>query len=156
MYAARRSELTLVHTAEYPIFGPGNRQVGIEPGIRIAFQDGILRIPLEGKIRTQQGRMVDAGPIREWLDQHPLNGDQDAGFFEVAQAPSPVTEDELTAITMAAASLDSERLEQLLSSERQGWQRPQIMAAISRALETIESIRASVEAEQAEKKTRGK
>jgi hypothetical protein len=147
-YAARRDGLTLVHTPEYPIFGPGGRQVGIEPGIRIQFTDGMLRIPLSGKIETAQGRKVDVAPILEWLDGHRLNGDQYEGFFEVAQAAPPVSPDEMDSIMRLAALHDMDGLQALLDTERAGWKRETVLRAVETNLATIRELHAQLEAQQ--------
>lgn len=147
-YAARRDTLTLVHTPEYPIFGPGGRQVGIEPGIRIQFTDGMLRVPLSGKITTAQGRQIDAAPIIEWLDGHRLNGDGYEGFFEVAQAAPPVSEDEMNGIMRMAALHDMDGLQALLDTERSGWNRRSIVRAVETNLATIRELHAQLDAQQ--------
>lgn len=147
-YASRRAELVLVHTQEYPILGPGNRPVGMEPGVRIKFADGTLRVPLSGKILTQQGREIDAAPIIEWLDSHRLNGDQYEGFFEVPQAAPPVTDSELDAIMEAGYTHDMDRLEAILQSEQQGWGRTQIVSAVEKALSRIRAMHEQMEAQR--------
>jgi hypothetical protein len=147
MYAARRSQLVLVLKPEYPVRGPSGEQVDIKPGVRIQFKDGILRVPLEGKMKTAQGRDVDTADVLAFLEKHTLYGDPHEGFTEIPQVAPPASEQELTAITMAAASLDDGTLQQLLDTEQSGWNRPQLVGAIKRAMETIESIRRDVEAQ---------
>jgi hypothetical protein len=148
-YASRRGSLTLVHTPEYPIYGPGGREVGKEAGARIMFTDGVLRVPLNGKITTQQGREIDAAPIIEWLDKHRLNGDQYEGFFEVPQAAPPVTDDELEGIMEAGYTHDMDRLEAIAQAERAGWNRAQIVGAVEKALGRIREMHAQIEAQRA-------
>lgn len=148
-YASRRGELRLVHTQEYPIYGPGGRQIGMEPGIRIKFTDGVLRVPLRGKITTEQGREIDAAPIVEWLDSHRLNGNREEGFFEVPQAAPPVTDSELDAIMEAGYTHDMDRLEVILQSEQQGWGRVQIVSAVEKALTRIRAMHEQMAAQNA-------
>lgn len=149
-YAARRGELKLVHTQEYPIYGPGGRQIGMEPGIRIKFTDGVLRIPLQGKITTEQGREIDAAPIVAWLDSHRLNGNREEGFFEVPQAAPPVTDAELDAIMEAGYTHNMDALEAILQSEQAGWGRTQIVQAVEKALTRIREMHAQMEAQRAQ------
>jgi hypothetical protein len=148
-YAARRGELTLVMKPEYPRYGPGGDQVGTVEGTRLSFADGMLRLPLTGTIKTAQGREIDAAPVIEWLDAHQLNGNRDEGFFEVAQAAPPVSEEELTAIMLASAAWDEERLQGILSAEQQGWSRPPILKAVQQALSTVQQMKENVAAEVA-------
>lgn len=154
MFAARRAELVLVLKPEYPVRGPSGEQVDIKPGVAIQFRDGILRVPLEGTMKTTKGRNVPVADVLAFMENHPLAGDPHEGFTEIPQVAPPVSEQELTAITMAAASLDEQTLQQLLDSEQAGWSRPQLVGSIKRALETIESIRRDVEAQQAAEKAK--
>lgn len=145
-YAARRENLRLVHTQRYPQFGPGGRQVGETEGVVIKFTDGMLRLPTEGKVLTEQGRKVDAAEIVAWLAEHPLNGNRDEGFFTVPQAAPGVTDDELEAITEAAMLHDLDKLRAIRESELAGWGRSQILRIVEKRIEQAEQIKADYEA----------
>jgi hypothetical protein len=147
-YAARRSELILVMKPEYPVRGPSGEQVDLTPGIRVAFSAGLLRVPLKGKVTTQQGREIPAAEVLEFLDSHRLNGDRHEGFFEVPQAAPPVSEDEMSQIMLSVAMGDTERLEAVLEAERSGWNRPEIIKGVEQGLSTLRTMAEQFEAQQ--------
>jgi hypothetical protein len=65
------------------------------------------------------------------------------------QAAPPVSEEELTAIMLASAAWDEERLQGILSAEQQGWSRPPILKAVQQALSTVQQMKENVAAEVA-------
>lgn len=150
-YFARRDKLVLVHTPEYPVFGAQGQPTSMKtPGVRIEFRDGMLRVPLEGTVTTQQGREFPAPELIEWLDAHRLLGDPYEGFSKLAQVAPPVSEEEQDRITEAATLHDVETLTQILDAERAGWNRAQVVNVVQRRLEQIEQIQAQFLAQQAE------
>ena len=148
-YFSRRDGLTLVHTPEYPIFGAGGQPTSLRTeGVRIKFNDGMLRVPLEGTVTTEQGRTFPAPELIQWLENHRLLGDTYEGFQKLAQVAPPVSEEEQDRITEAATMHDVETLQQILDSELAGWKRPQIVNVVQRRLEQIAQIQAQFEAQQ--------
>ena len=148
MYASRRDELVLVHTAEYPILNAatGQKSGRMTEGVRVQFTNGMLRVPLEGNVTTAQGRKFPAPELIEWLDNHPRNGDQDDGFFKIAQVAPPASDAEIERITEAATLHDLETLQSILDAERSGWKRPTIVNTVVKRIEQISQIRAEYEA----------
>jgi hypothetical protein len=152
-FFARREELILVMKPERPVRGPSGEQVDLTEGIRLPFQAGTFRVPLTGYITSQQGRKIPAADVLEFLDRHRLKDDQFEGFSELAQAAPPVSEEELTAITIAVARGDVENLTMILENERNGWNRREIVRAVEQGLHAFEAIlqKAATDADTDEK-----
>jgi hypothetical protein len=148
-FFARREELILVMKPERPVRGPSGEQVDLTEGIRLPFQAGTFRVPLTGYITSQQGRKVPAADVLEFLDRHRLKDDQFEGFSELAQAAPPVSEDELTMITIAVARGDQERLDMILENERNGWDRREIIRAVEQGVNALNVMLEQVAAEPA-------
>lgn len=145
MFTAVRDGLRLVKRARYPIFGPGGRAVGEEPGQAVVFRDGMLRVPPEG-IMLEDGRRMDADEALEWLRAHRLFGNVEDGFTEIAQAAPPVSQDELSA--MMAAAYDDVALERIIAAEKSGWQRDSLLVPAREALARLREYAAQVAAQQ--------
>lgn len=156
MFAARRSELILVMKTEYPERGPSGEQVGLKPGIRVQFRDGILRVPTEGTIKSQQGRDVPVDEVLAFLDRHPRFGDGEEGFVEIAQVAPPASEEETTAITELLGNADLEGLRAMLEREQAGWNRPVLTKPLLNSIETMERLQAQIEAQAAEREAEAK
>jgi hypothetical protein len=144
-FFAYREELVLVMKTEYPVRGPSGEQVDLSEGIRLQFQAGMLRVPLTGHVTSQQGRKVPAKDVTEFLDAHKLNGDRFEGFTELAQAAPPVSEDELTHITIAVARGDTDQLNAILDDERAGWDRREIVHAVEQGLGALRAMTEHIE-----------
>lgn len=147
-YAARRGGLRLTKVPRYPVLGAGGQKVDETRGVVIAFRDGMLRIPTEGTVLTEQGHEVDAAEIVQWLDRHRLNGNHDEGFFEVPQAAPPVSEEETERIGEFSLLHDTDSLRAMLETEQKGWNRQGLVGPVSKAIARIEQIRADFEAQQ--------
>jgi hypothetical protein len=148
MFASRRESLRLVVQAEYPNFGPQGQKIGtVSGGLRLAFTDGVLRVPLEGDVVTENGKRLPAADVLTWLERHPLLGSRDEGFFEVAQVAPPVSEAEVEAITEAAMLHDTDALTRILDAERAGWQRPALIRNVEKRLEQIAQMAADYAAQ---------
>lgn len=151
-FAARRSELVLVHTPTYDVLGAQGQKTGRETeGVRIRFTDGLLKVPEEGFVTTEQGRKFPAPDLLEWLREHRVNGNRDEGFWEVPKAAPAVSEAELDAVTDAAITADIERLRALLAAEENGWNRGELTRPIQKALARYEQFTAEM-ARQAEQR----
>lgn len=147
-YAARRGDLRLVKKPRYPVRGPGGEKVDETQGIIIPFKDGQLRVPLTGTMLTEQGHEVDAAEIIAWLEKHPLNGNHDEGFFSVAQAAPPISEDETEQMNTFALRHDLDSLRAMLEAEQRGWNRPALTRPIEKTIGEIEQLYAEVAAQQ--------
>lgn len=146
-FASRRENLRLVFQAQYPVFGPQGQPTGtVVGGLRIAFTDGQLRVPLEGEVTTENGKRVPVADVIAFLDRHHLNGDQHEGFFRVAQVAPPVTEAEFEAITEAAMDYDTVKLQAILDAEVAGWKRGEIVRIVEKRLAQIVQRNADYEA----------
>lgn len=151
VFASRRDELVLVHTAEYPILNAatGQRTGQTIGGVRIQFQAGQLRVPLEGDVVTAQGKRIPAPDLLEWLGRHHLNGDRHEGFFEMPRVAPPVSNEEFERINDASMWHDVAALTAILEAERTGWDRPMITRQVEKALSTIAEFQAQVAEQQA-------
>jgi hypothetical protein len=150
LFFSRRDKLILVHTPEYPVFGAQGQPTSMKTeGVRIEFRDGMLRVPLEGTVRTGQGRQFPAADLLKWLEEHPLLGDSYEGFSKLAQVAPPVSEEEQERITEAATVHDVDTLRQILDAEAAGWNRGAIVNVVRRRLEQIEQLRAQMETQLA-------
>jgi hypothetical protein len=148
-YAARRADLRLTKVPRYPVLGQGGQKVDETRGVVIKFQDGQLRVPVDGTLLTEQGHEVDAAEILAWLKRHPLLGNHDEGFFEVPQAAPPVSEEETERVGEFSLLHDTDSLRAMLESERAGWNRQALVRPVEKAIARIEQIRADFEAQQA-------
>lgn len=149
VYSARREDLDLIKTARYPILNAttGAKSGQETPGITVGFRGGMLRLPLEGKIRTKHGIEVDAPEIIEWLERHPLFGDAFEGFIPVNVSAPPVSDEEQQQLVNASLDFDDETLELMLEQERAGWAREGLVVILEGAIVRIRETRAKVEAE---------
>lgn len=147
VYIARREDLRLVHTPTYPLYGAGGRKLGEERGISVQFRHGILRLPMEGTVKTENGMKIDAAELNAWLGEHHLFGDTFEGFTKLEQVAPPVSGMEMTTAMEATARYDVEGLEALLEQERAGWNRPALIEAVERGLATIAQVQAQVQAQ---------
>jgi hypothetical protein len=160
-YLAKRQELVLVHTPEYPIRTPEGRPVGLTEGVRIQFRDHMLRVPMEGTVTTAQGRQFPATELNEWLQRHPKFGDSWEGFTKIEQVAPPVTVEEMEAISSAAVMHDVDTLTAIIEQERAGWGRADVIRVAEQRVAQIDEVRRQIEAQmaieaEAEKPKRGK
>jgi hypothetical protein len=155
LYMARRQSLRLVKVPKYPQFGASGQKVGESKGVTLAFVDGVLRVPKDGKIRIEDGREQDAGEVAEWLDSHPLHGDIQEGFWKVDPVAPPVSQDEMQRLMDAALDFDEDRLGLILEQERSGWGREQILTVAEDALRKVVEMKA-LAAAQDEQEKKGK
>jgi hypothetical protein len=142
VYMAMREELILVKTPRYPVYGPAGAKVGEQPGERIQFVDGVLRVPHKGKVQLIDGRQVPADEIREWLNSHNLLGDKFGGFWKIDAAAPPISEEELGALMDAMAILDLDGLEAMLADERAGWGREALIRQLERNIARVKEVAA--------------
>lgn len=143
LFMCRRKDLVLVHTPRYPIYGASGEKIGEKDGIRISFQDGVLRVPPTGSFNAIGGKV----PVKElipWLEAHPMFEDRHEGFWRAEQPAPPVSTEESTALM--EASLDEDMLVELIKQEEAGWNRDQILVPARRQLEQIRDLKASAEA----------
>jgi hypothetical protein len=145
LYMARRKNQRLVKTPRYPIYGPGGRQVGEQPGETLEFRNHALRVPLKGKVRLADGREADAAEIIEWLDGHQLNGNREEGFWFVPQVAPEPTSEEIDALLTATSNHDVEALQAILAAEEAGFNRSKIVDPAIRALQNVEAINRAVD-----------
>lgn len=150
-FTARRSELRLVKTAKYPIYGPNGQPQGETVGETVKFRDGILKVPARGKVTLEDGRDADAAEILSWLKGHRLYQNADDGFIELQQVAPPVSQQEMEALTDAAIALDVETLEAIKREEEAGWGRADLLTTVDKALKGVGEAKAAVAKEIAER-----
>lgn len=152
LFMARRRELRLIKQGRYPVHAPTGQKIGETTGQIVVFRDGRLDVPHEGTMLLEDGRPAEAHEILEWLEKHPRNGDVNEGFWRVdPTAPTP-TAVELQALMIAATELDSEKLEELIRQEEDGWARDAILTVARGALDRVrlmqEQAKTAAEAQQ--------
>ena len=147
-YGARRIDLRLVKQPIYPIYGPGGRTVGEQPGQTIKFSNGIFTIDLsQPETTVEAGRTVPTDELVEWMEKHRLLGYRDEGFFKIEVSAPPIGEAENQALVDAAVELDEDRLRELIATEEAGWQRDALLGPARRALASVEKLKAEAAAE---------
>ncbi len=150
-FAAKRADLRLTKVPRYPIYGPGGREIGREPGQALGFKDGVLPVTADGA-QLAEGGVLPRDEALEFLRGHRLFGDQQEGFWEIHQAPPAVSVEEMQAVARATAHHDVEGLAALREAEVAGWGREDFLGSIDEAVGTIEAVqaevRAQIEAEQ--------
>jgi hypothetical protein len=149
IYLSRRSELRLVRLARYPKFGPAGQQVGEERGQAVQFREGRLDVPLDGEIELENGDKVPASEIREWLENHKLNGSTEEGFWKVDPVAPPVSQDEIASLLSVA--LDEDALVELIEQEESGWNREALLVPAREQLDKLRATLAQMQAEADEK-----
>jgi hypothetical protein len=137
LFMARRSDLRLVKKAIRQTRDVEGNPAETIPGETLAFLDGVLRVPLEGRIRITDGREIDAGEAIAWLDEHPLKGDWQEGFWRVDPTAPPPSEAEIDKLQELAMELDVTALAQFIEQERAGWARPKLLEVAERSLDRI-------------------
>lgn len=147
LFMARRRDLRLVKTPRYDRFGAGGQKMGEVPGEAVAFRDGVLRVPREGKVTLEDGRQTDAADILEWLEGHRLNKDVNDGFWRVDPTAPPVSQEELRSLMEIAMALDEERLRVFIDQERNGWCREELLSTAEEALERLVATKAELTAQ---------
>lgn len=153
-YLSRRDDLRLTKTARYPMRGPSGEFVGWTDGGQVVrFQDGVLRVPRDGDFTLEDNRKVPGAEVIEWLERHPMFGNQNEGFWRLEQPAPPITEQEQE--MLMEATLDEDLARRIYQEEEQGWARPAILNPLRRAIERIEEMKASIAAEEQEKAKRG-
>lgn len=138
VYAARREDLRLVHTPQYPRFGPQGQKIGMNtPGVVIAFHGGNLRIPLTGEVETENGGKFDAAELNEWLQSHKLFDDPYEGFIRLEASAPPPSAQEMKALIRLGQAFDREGLEDFIEQERAGWNRSELIESAQESLAGI-------------------
>lgn len=150
LFMSRRSDLRLVKVPIYPRYGAGGQKVGEERGQAVAFRDGVLRVPRDGKLTLEDGRTVDAQEVAEWLAEHRLNGNSEEGFWKVDPVAPPVSREEQERLVDAALALDDEMLQEIIDQERAGWNRADIIEVAQGGIEKIRAVKAEAERRAAE------
>ena len=152
VFTARREDLRLVLIPEYPILNAQGAKTGQNSeGLTVRFVNGLLRLPLEGTIRTENGREVDVAEVWPFINKHRLLGDRFEGFVELTISAPPVSADELRALTRASLALNEEALQDLIEQETEGWNREDILGPAREALDGIRALKADAKAQEAEK-----
>src|SRR2546421_11791786 len=135
LFMARRTDLRLVKKAILQTRDAEGRAAETIPGQTLAFNDGVLRVPATGAMRLADGRECDVQELLAWLDEHPLKGDWQEGFWRVdPTAPAP-SEAELETMQELAMDLDVNGLARFIEQEREGWDRKALIGPAERSLE---------------------
>lgn len=146
-FLARRSELRLVYSPGYTEFhAHGNKT--IHNGEVLLFKDARLDINVE-QCKTRKLKHPPEVYIA-WLKEHPLYGDTQEGFFEIQPAkPDPTPE--LDAIQQCVGFMNIEGIQEVQAAELLGHNRPAVLHAAEKGLQTIQDVWVAQEAAAAEK-----
>lgn len=134
-------------------FAGGARRI-LNPGKRMRFVDNVYRARV-GKdvLEDHDGwlhRDAERGIERDEVDALRAHRSYNKLFWEVGKEPgrlTPYDEDVLEWMSAAVADLDVERLEQLLSDERNGHNRALLVRALGAALEKTRETVVRIEAQ---------
>ena len=138
-FLSARRDLELVKKPEIKRSGPEGQTIETIPGERVVFQGVVLRVPPTGFVTGKRGEKIPGKELIPWLENHPLAGDREEGFWRHEEpAPEP-TEDELTQLQVLAINSDTKGLEELIALEEKGWGREKIIGSARRSLEMIQS-----------------
>jgi len=140
VYLSRRSDLRLIRVARQPRHNVAGMKIGEDPGQAVQFVEGKLTLPLEGKVRIDQGREADAVEIREWLEGHHIFGNVEEGFWRVDPAAPPLSAAEMSMFQELVLKLDVEGLRRCLEAERNGWARTDIVAVLEESIEKVGEV----------------
>jgi hypothetical protein len=150
VFLSRREDLRLVMMPKRAVFGPDGR-TGEMPGKTLRFAHNRVYVPNDGTVTLEDGNSVPADEVRAYLDKHRLNGDIEDGFWPL-EVPAPsISGDELAQITDAALEFDEERLAAIITQERDGWGREDLLKVAEAALAKMRDAKAKL-AEQQEAK----
>lgn len=151
VYFARREELVLTKRKSKRVMS-GGEQVDVEPGELLSFINGKLTVPLDDDLITLQGLHIDGQEVIDFLEgnegrelargekrisPHHLFGDRQEGFWlheEVAPAITPAEQGSLIEL---AEERDVEGIEAFIAAEREGFNRPDLIATAEGTLERV-------------------
>lgn len=154
LFLSKRSELRLVHTGRYPIVVPNTGQrLGETRGVTVAFREHEFRCPTEGEAVIMdpggagEARMP-AADLLKFLEQHPRCGDPNEGFYRVDPKAPPISQSENNLIVQAATAWDTETLEEMVTQERAGWNRQELIVVAEGAIQRIREAEDRIRADQ--------
>jgi len=137
LFMARRSDLRLVKKSIIQTRDREGQPAETIPGETVEFHDGVLRVPHEGTMQLADGRAIPADEVRAWLEQHPMLGDWQEGFWLVDPTAPPPSQDELDQLQELAMDLDVDGLERFIVQELEGWGRPALVETAEKSLEKV-------------------
>jgi hypothetical protein len=145
VFMARRTDLKLVKLRERARRNAEGDVAEVLPGERVAFVDGVLRVPASGRMRGEQGEDLDAAEVLLWLEGHHLLDDRFEGFWRLDE-PAPVaTEAEQATLAELGMELDVAGLEEFILQEEAGWAREALLGVARGSLERAKRMGAERE-----------
>jgi hypothetical protein len=145
VFMSRRTDLKLVKLRERARRNAEGDVAEVLPGERVAFRDGVLRVPASGKMRGEQGEELDAVGVLKWLLAHPMLDDRFEGFWRLEEpAPAP-TEAEQATLAALGMELDIDGLEAFIAQEEAGWAREDLLGVARGSLERAKRMAAERE-----------
>lgn len=152
-FCARRDELKLVLIPERVRRNAEGDIVETIPGMRLRFEDGILRIPPSGQVRGEKGEVLSADEVLKRLEgdpkdpfqfpPHRMLGDREEGFWRLDQpAPAP-TEAEIQMLVDLGMERDETAIKRFISQEEAGWGRESLLANARKTLERVQELKAT-------------
>lgn len=153
VFLSRYTNLVLVRRpVQEEVLVGGARRI-VDNGKKYRFEQGVLRVrpgkdvfvDHDGWLHQDAEQDVERDVVEALRAHRRFNKE----FWEVGKEPGrakPYDEDVLEWMSAAVADLDVERLEQLLSDERNGHNRALLVRALSSALEKTRETRVKIEA----------
>lgn len=149
-------KMTRVPAIDETLIG-GQRRIVQQPK-RIRFIDNVYRARIGKDVLVDHDgwlhRDAEQGVERDEVDALRAHRNYNKLFWEVGKEPGrlqPYEETVLEWLGEAVADLDIERLERILTGERETHNRPLLVRALSSALKTTQATRAKLEAEANDK-----
>lgn len=146
IYFARRADLVLTKRKDRPVRNAEQEVVDVVLGERVAFTEGVLRIPLKGTFPGARGERIDAQEAVRWLEgdgddvaPHPLLDDRQEGFWLHEEVAPELTSAEQTSLVELAEERNVDGIKAYIAAERAGWAREDILTVASEALERVEA-----------------
>lgn len=158
VFLSRYTNLLLVrHPAREEVLLGGVRRL-VDHGKKYRFEQGVLRVrPGKDRMVDHDGwlhRDAEQDVERDAVDALRAHRRFNKEFWEVGKEPGrlqPYEETVLEWLGEAVADLDTERLEQILTGERETHNRPLLVRALASALKTTAATRAKLEGEANDK-----
>lgn len=158
-FDSKNRNLRLVRRPHREMTNAIGQQVTVQETLRYLFTDGVLEIaegvdPLpDGAPILVDGEFTGEQQIQDavtWLRNHPLRDalGNEAWFVERGREPDAIPDPipVLNLISDLVLAQDTDGIEQILHEEREGYQRPTVIAQAEHWLGRLEQIKAQQEA----------
>lgn len=153
IYVSRRSDLTLILDRDRKrVAQETGETIETIQGKRLRFSEGRLIVPEKGVVRGARGEQLAAQEVvdrlegrgepgdEDFIQPHSLLGDREEGFWVLPKVAPAMSEAEAQRVVDLAIARDGDTLEDLLATERDGWERTDMIDLLE---STIDKVRAA-------------